>query len=525
MTGSGSLGRDTGLNKFTDVFLKILTYVNRVRQMFAVETFAFPARNELRGSARIQHILNLMFKSPLSCSNRGSRLAALLMIVGFCMSGGLVHLAAQESANAVIIFNQAQDMHEKGDLAGAISLYEKALTVLPDFPEAVFQRASAHLALGNMDEAEKGFRRAVELRADWSLPLANLGSLLVEKDNLAEAEKILLKALQIEPNDPIALAGLADLRLRTGASPDVLKELLARITVLTLKANPAVSLWTARAALESGLGTRGPAKASLAKALEADPANRTAILMMAGTALAEGDTVRAGALAARLGPNSSDASNMLRATISAQEGRYEEAIKFLDAVKRPTARGAALRKRIDASRAVTPAELEKQLEADAKNPFILGRLCSLYRRDEPERALVFCRRASEAEPDNVNHAIGFGAALVQAKQYEAAIGLFTKLLTVVPDNATAHANLGTALFQLKRYAEAKKEFRWLTDAQPRSPAAYYFLALAHDQLSEYLDAGANYQQYLRLADPVENKLEIEKVHLRLPILQKLIKKR
>jgi len=467
----------------------------------------------------------LITKRTERSSPRTSRFAALVLAAGLCVFAGAVDAAAQENADAVAIFDQAQDMHEKGNFAAAISLYEKALAVQPEFPEAAFQWASAHLALGNTGDAEKGFRRAIELRANWSLPHANLGSLLIEKGQLAEAEKVLLKAIEIEPNDPLALAGIADLRLRANASPDVLKDLLARITALTSKANPAASLWTARSALENGLGNRGQAKESLGKALAVDPSNRTALLMLANLALAEGDTVSANTLATRLGHNSSDASNMLRANISAQEGRYQDAIRFLDALKRPAAAAAELRRRIDASRAVSPAELEKQLEADTKNPFILGRLCSLYRRDAPEKALIFCRRASEAEPNNINHAVGFGAALVQAKEFDSAIRLFTKLLTIVPDNATAHANLGTALFQLKRYAEAKKEFRWLTDAQPGSAAAYYFLAVSHDQLGEYLDAGANYQQYLRLADPVENKLEIEKVNLRLPALQKLIKKK
>jgi len=97
------------------------------------------------------------------------------------------------------------------------------------------------------------------------------------------------------------------------------------------------------------------------------------------------------------------------------------------------------------------------------------------------------------------------------------------VLEFAPDNSTAHANLATALFQSKRYPEAKAEFRWLTNAQPKSAAAYYFLAIVHDQLEEYMDALANYQLYLRLADPAQNKLDIDKVNLRLPSLQKAIK--
>ncbi len=86
-----------------------------------------------------------------------------------------------------------------------------------------------------------------------------------------------------------------------------------------------------------------------------------------------------------------------------------------------------------------------------------------------------------------------------------------------------HANLATALFQLKKYEEAIPEFFWLAEKQPDLPITYYFLAISHDSLGKYMDAMANYQQFLRIADANENKLEIEKVNLRLPGLQKLIK--
>jgi hypothetical protein len=67
------------------------------------------------------------------------------------------------------------------------------------------------------------------------------------------------------------------------------------------------------------------------------------------------------------------------------------------------------------------------------------------------------------------------------------------------------------------------EFRWLTDRQPDQAVAYYFLGIVHDQLMEFADAAANYQQFLRLADPESSKLEIEKVNLRLPIINTLLK--
>jgi hypothetical protein len=42
-------------------------------------------------------------------------------------------------------------------------------------------------------------------------------------------------------------------------------------------------------------------------------------------------------------------------------------------------------------------------------------------------------------------------------------------------------------------------------------------------MQEYVDSQAAYEQYLKLADPVADKLEIEKVNLRLPVIRRLVK--
>jgi len=74
-------------------------------------------------------------------------------------------------------------------------------------------------------------------------------------------------------------------------------------------------------------------------------------------------------------------------------------------------------------------------------------------------------------------------------------------------------------------AELKQ--RGLQQAQgvPDLAVTYYFLGIIYDQSKEYMDALANYQQFLKLADSEKNKLEIEKVNLRLPALQKQIKEK
>ena len=463
----------------------------------------------------------LIFPAIMRCS------IFVLCLTAFAVFSTLAVNAQGEIASddAVAVFNQAQELHEKGDLPGAIALYDKAIKIMPEFPEAEYQRANALLTIGKSDDAEKGFRRAVELRPDWSLALTSLGSILVQKDKYAEAETTLSKAIELEPQNPPALTALIDLRLKTKAAPVVLQDLLIRITELTSKAKPTAGLWSAKAALEIALNKRDAAKASLNSSIALEPNNRYALFQVADIALAEGDLDRAKNVAGLIEKTgqSKDELSYLKARIYAREGNGDEALKQLDAMSKPTTAGEDLRSKIAMSSSTNTAEIEKQLAADPKNGPLLGRLCILYRKDDPAKALDYCRRASEAEPNNMSHAVGFGAALVQAKQYEQAVILFQKIIKIAPDNWTAHANLATALFQLMRYAEAKPEYEWLTNKQPKSSGAFFFLALVHDHLKEYMDAMANYQEFLRLADPEQNKLDIEKVNLRLPTLAKDIK--
>lgn len=450
--------------------------------------------------------------------------ALLALGVSAALANVTAAQADEEDEDPVAIFNAGQELHEKGDFAGAIKLYEKAISIVPDFPEAEYQRGSAQLSLGKTDDAERGFRRALELRPEWTLAMTSLGSLLVEKSP-AEAAPLLEKVVKLEPQNSLALAALTELRLNAKAAPAVLQDLHAKITTLTTgKVNPTAALWAARAALETEVGMRAQARTSLANALNIDTKNRTALMQAAEVALADGDLLRARELTERLKgvTGETDQIKYLGAAILAYEGNTDEALKMLGTINKPNRSAIDLQTRLKAATA-SAADLEKLLEANQNDAAVLGRLCTISRRDDPAKALDYCRRANAAEPENINHAIGYAAALVQAKQFEVAVAVLKRLIAVAPDHATLHANLGAALFQLKRYPEAKSEFEWLIKAQPKDAAAYYFMAISHDQLGEYIDALAHYQQYLRLADADRDKLEIEKIKLRLPLVEKLVK--
>jgi tetratricopeptide (TPR) repeat protein len=166
--------------------------------------------------------------------------------------------------------------------------------------------------------------------------------------------------------------------------------------------------------------------------------------------------------------------------------------------------------------------LEKLIEKNPRSAFLLAKLGASYRTDKPEKSIELYRRAVEIEPNSADYAIGYSAALVQARRFADAAVILREVVRAHPDHYGAHANLATALYQMKQYADAIPQYEWLISAKADVVVAYYFIATAHDYLGEYPDALSAYEQFLAKADPKTNQLEIDKVKLRLPTLRRQI---
>ena len=149
-------------------------------------------------------------------------------------------------ADPVKLFERGQSAHARGELVKALALYEEAIKVRPEFPEAAFQQGVVLVSLGRLADAEASYRKAIELKPNWSLPYSALGALLVRTNRDSDASPILQQALQLDSRDNVALRVLADIRLRTGDSNGALK--LAQTA--TLDPDAPASAWILRAMAE-----------------------------------------------------------------------------------------------------------------------------------------------------------------------------------------------------------------------------------------------------------------------------------
>lgn len=439
-----------------------------------------------------------------------------------------------DSADPVRLFERGQNAHARGDLAKALEFYEEAIKVRPEFPEAEFQRANVLVTLGRAVEAEAGFRRAIELKKDWSLPYSALGTLLVGLNRDSEAEAILRHAIKLDPQSNLALRMLADIRLRAGDATEAL-----RLTHLATSDNEApIATWLLRAMAERMTEDKPAALISLGHILELEPQHLSALIERAEIRIAIGDKQHAI-------EDLNEAEKLVKID-KASASRLAAAFELAgmpDAARR-IAQSAGLIKSQQASAdggtkvVGTPEEIEaansedlasstKALETllgkNPGNPMLMARLGAAYRTVDPGRSLDFYRRALEVVPHNVDYATGYSSALVQARRFGDAIAVLRQVIAVAPENYTAHANLATALKALKQYPQALDEYEWLLKAKPDLAITYYFIATTHDYLGEYEEALTSYETFLARADPKANQLEIEKVNLRLPSLRRQIK--
>ncbi len=164
------------------------------------------------------------------------------------------------------------------------------------------------------------------------------------------------------------------------------------------------------------------------------------------------------------------------------------------------------------------------IQNDPRNTSLLSRLGNAYRRIDPSKSEGYYYRALQIEPNNPKYAIGYAAALIQSRRFAEAVEILQKVINQTPDDYVAHANLALALYELKRFAEALPEYEWLAAKRPETAATYFFIATARDNLGEYAEALEAYENFLARADAANNKLEIEKVNLRLPVLRDQIKR-
>ncbi len=96
------------------------------------------------------------------------------------------------------LFDKAVDCIADGDLAGAVAAYEAALTIDPDYADALEGLSMALADLGRFDEAIAAAERVAELQPDEILSYTNVSRIYQRAGDVPKAEEWAAKGRMLD---------------------------------------------------------------------------------------------------------------------------------------------------------------------------------------------------------------------------------------------------------------------------------------------------------------------------------------
>ena len=96
-------------------------------------------------------------------------------------------LVSKEPNNSSALHNVGVVLAQKHKQKEAIKYFDRAICVLPDYPEAFNNRGSTLLALGEFDQAVASYKQSLKIRPDYAEAEQNLANAFMKLSKLQKA--------------------------------------------------------------------------------------------------------------------------------------------------------------------------------------------------------------------------------------------------------------------------------------------------------------------------------------------------
>jgi tetratricopeptide (TPR) repeat protein len=126
------------------------------------------------------------------------------------------------------LFTRAVELHQAGDLVGAIDTYKAALTLVPGNPDVLSNLGAAYVRLGQFDEGIRQYEAALKASPLSSTVRLNLALAYYKSARPNDAIPHLKRVVASEPDGRSAYLVLADCYLQTGQHQDLISLLKPR---------------------------------------------------------------------------------------------------------------------------------------------------------------------------------------------------------------------------------------------------------------------------------------------------------
>lgn len=367
-------------------------------------------------------------------------------------------------------FSEAIRCQQSGQLAEAIAIYDRILSLNPNVAEIHNNRGAALAGLEKFADAEAAYRRAIALNPNYAEALNNLGNALCEIGRLDQAEEALRSAIRLSPEWA---------RCRTNLG--IVFKCQAKFDEAEAAHRQAIALDTGLVEAYNNLGDTlrclgklEEAEKNLRHAISLNPRYAEAFVNLAVTLKAQGRLAEAEAVcrqAIALKPLLAHASNIL-GNILSDLGRLNDAEKSL--------RHAVM--------------LRPHFAAALSN---LGNV--LRERGKPVEAEASYRQAIALEPNIAETHYNLGCLLDSQDRLVEAEAAYRRAIALKPDFADAHNNLGATLRFLGRFAAAQRCVEQALRLAPRNPS--YFLNLS--EMKRFAIGDADWAALDELAKNIE----------------------
>jgi tetratricopeptide (TPR) repeat protein len=316
----------------------------------------------------------------------------------------------------------------RGDQDAAAKYADQVLAKNPNDPDALEVRGNAALASRRWDDAKAALTRLAEIFQTAGQPHVRLGLVAAAQNKLDDAEKQFRKALEIDPKQTDAVDALAGLQLAR-KKPDQAEAIIKQ----SIATNPSSPLYTTLGKFYASQHRLPEAEAAFLKAVQLDPKNTGAMSMLASVyadqkaldkALIQLDSATK---AAPKNPGLWTMYGMLNEQ-AGQTGKardcYEKALEN------------------DPNAVVAANNLAWLLSVDGK---------------DMDRALDLARRARVAMPQNPSVSDTLAWIYYKRSLYDSAAPLLQDAVKAQPNNATYRFHLAAVLNAQGKKEQAKME--------------------------------------------------------------------
>ncbi|MHB8953714.1 MAG: tetratricopeptide repeat protein [Pirellulaceae bacterium] len=399
--------------------------------------------------------------------------------------------------------------------------------------------------LAEFSEAEKHYRRALELDPNGEYALLRYGDFLTTQDRVEEGVSLFRQVLEMYPTHPQAHGFLGDAfkkegqfdraeehyRMAIELEPEKSSARAMLATILSNRGNLDEALPLLREACELGptnfethfnlgvlcekLGQHAEAVESFRRSVELDPRSVVAHTFLATNLWRDkqfNEAVVAFYRAIELAPDDFTAHNNL-GVLLLEEGRLEEAVPHLEQAAELNPERGPYESLGDAARqfgkldeAIAYYDRALLQHPERSRPHANRAIC-LLSRGRTSDAVEGFRHALSLDTENADYHNNLGVALIRQGNHAEAFLCFQRALELEPNSAGRLRQLAwflvtTAEVESRDPRRAIELTQRATTLEPANPSAWHILGLARYRAGEFEEAVSAYDQGMRLGGKI-----------------------